>query len=100
MHNLVFRYTRWMHRHQQRNGHLFQGRYQALLVETDPYVLVLVRYHSSQTGTGRAGYRSHGLRLERPSRLSGTHDDPLAEHRLSLEPPSHSAIQGAKGARL
>jgi hypothetical protein len=25
MHNLAFRYTRWMHRHQQRNGHLFCG---------------------------------------------------------------------------
>ena len=45
MHNFALQYMRWMHRHQQRNGYLFQGRYKALFVSADgPYVLALVRY--------------------------------------------------------
>jgi REP element-mobilizing transposase RayT len=33
--NLSFRYTRWVNRQQGRMGHLFQGRYKALLVDAD-----------------------------------------------------------------
>lgn len=44
MQNLSFRYTRWINRRQRRIGHLFQGRYRALLVERDSYLLELVRY--------------------------------------------------------
>ena len=42
--NLSFRYTRWVHRQQRKGGHLFQGRYQAILVDADAYLLGLVRY--------------------------------------------------------
>lgn len=42
--NLAFRYTRWVNRRQRRRGHLFQGRYQAILVDADSYLLELVRY--------------------------------------------------------
>lgn len=44
MHNLAFRYTsyfNWRHGHV---GHLFQGRYKALLVDADEYLLQLTRY--------------------------------------------------------
>jgi REP element-mobilizing transposase RayT len=44
MHNLAFRYTRWINHRQQRVGHLFQGRYKAILVDADSYLLELVRY--------------------------------------------------------
>ncbi|MGD8940653.1 MAG: transposase [Gammaproteobacteria bacterium] len=44
MQNLSFRYTRWVNRKQKRIGHLFQGRYKAILVERDSYLLELVRY--------------------------------------------------------
>lgn len=44
MQNLSFRYTRWINRKQKRIGHLFQGRYKAILVEKDSYLLELVRY--------------------------------------------------------
>ena len=44
MQNLSFRYTRWVNKHQQRLGHLFQGRYHAILVDQDSYLLELVRY--------------------------------------------------------
>ncbi len=42
--NLSFRYTKWINRQQGRTGHLFQGRYKAILVEQESYLLELVRY--------------------------------------------------------
>jgi REP element-mobilizing transposase RayT len=44
MQNLSFRYTRWINWRARRTGHLFQGRYKALLVESDSHLLELVRY--------------------------------------------------------
>ena len=42
--NLSFRYTRWINQRRKRIGHLFQGRYKAILVDADSYLLELVRY--------------------------------------------------------
>lgn len=42
--NLAFRYARRINKHQRRIGHLFQGRYKALLVDADAYLVELVRY--------------------------------------------------------
>jgi len=44
MQNLSFRYSRWVNRRYKRMGHLFQGRYKALLVDEDSYLIELVRY--------------------------------------------------------
>ena len=44
MQNLSLRYTAWINRRQDRKGHLFQGRYMALLIDHDNYLLELVRY--------------------------------------------------------
>jgi hypothetical protein len=44
MQNLSFRYTRWINWQTKRTGHLFQGRYKAVLVDSDSYLLELVRY--------------------------------------------------------
>lgn len=44
MQNLSFRYTQWMNKRQRRTGHLFQGRYKAILVDADNYLLELIRY--------------------------------------------------------
>ncbi|MCP5418988.1 MAG: transposase [Gammaproteobacteria bacterium] len=54
MQNLAFRYTRWVNRGQQRTGHLFQGRYRAILIDQDKYLLELVRYiHLNPVRTGQ-----------------------------------------------
>jgi len=37
-------YTQRFNRHSQRDGHLFRGRYKAILVEEDAYLVELVRY--------------------------------------------------------
>ncbi len=42
--NVSFRYTRWVNARQNRSGHLFQGRYKAILVDGEAYVLELTRY--------------------------------------------------------
>jgi putative transposase len=44
MQNLSFRYTRHINKTQGRVGHVFQGRYKAILVDQDAYGLALVRY--------------------------------------------------------
>ena len=42
--NLSFRYTRWINKRENRIGHLFQGRFKAILIDTDKYLLELIRY--------------------------------------------------------
>jgi len=44
MQNVSFRFTRYFNTQQRRRGHLFQGRYKAILVDEDSYLLQLVRY--------------------------------------------------------
>ena len=44
MQNISFRYTQYVNRKLKRSGHLFQGRYKALLIDENSYLLELVRY--------------------------------------------------------
>jgi putative transposase len=44
MQSLLFRYTRYFNRRYGKVGHLFQGRYRAILCDKDVYLLELVRY--------------------------------------------------------
>jgi putative transposase len=44
MQNLALRYTSGINRKYRRTGHLFQGRYNAILLDADSYLLELVRY--------------------------------------------------------
>jgi len=42
--NISFRYTRYSNKTQKKTGHLFQGRYKAILIDADSYLLQVVRY--------------------------------------------------------
>jgi hypothetical protein len=44
MQNISLRYTKWINFRRSRTGHVFQGRYKALLLDADAYLLELVRY--------------------------------------------------------
>jgi REP element-mobilizing transposase RayT len=44
MHNLQFRYTRTFNSRHKKDGHLFQGRYKAILCDRDIYLLELSAY--------------------------------------------------------
>lgn len=72
MQNLSFRYTRWVNWRHDRSGHLFQGRYKAVLVDGDSYLLELVRYvHLNPVRAGMVPtldeypWTSHGAYLGR-----------------------------------
>ncbi len=44
MQNIGFRYTQFINLKYKRTGHLFQGRYKALIIDADSYLLELIRY--------------------------------------------------------
>ena len=44
MHGINSRYTGYINRRYKRSGHLFQGRYKAIIVDKDAYLLPLSRY--------------------------------------------------------
>ena len=44
MQNISQRYTYWVNKRYDRVGHLFQGRYMAILVDKDAYLKELIRY--------------------------------------------------------
>ena len=44
MQNLLFRYTRYWNGRYKKTGHLFQGRYKAILCDKESYLLELIRY--------------------------------------------------------
>lgn len=44
MQNICFRYARYINQRLNRVGHLFQGRYKAILIDADSYLLSLVKY--------------------------------------------------------
>lgn len=44
MQNILFRYTRYWNKRYRKIGHLFQGRYKAILCEKESYLLELIRY--------------------------------------------------------
>ena len=53
MQNVSFRYTRYINKRKKQWGHLFQGRYKALLIDVDNYLLELVRYiHNNPVRAG------------------------------------------------
>lgn len=71
MQNLQFRYTQHYNRRYRKIGHLFQGRYKAVLCDRDSYLLELVRYiHLNPIRAGliqrpdRYRWSSHRVYLE------------------------------------
>lgn len=72
MQSLSLRYTTWINRRMNRSGHLFQGRYKAVLVDADSYLVELVAYiHLNPLRAGMAAdpgdfaWCSHGAYLGR-----------------------------------
>jgi putative transposase len=70
MQNISLRYTKWINYTQKRMGHLFQGRYKALLLDADRYLMELVRYiHLNPVRAGMVvvpdEYGGIGVRLDK-----------------------------------
>ncbi|MGH7824453.1 MAG: transposase [Candidatus Binatia bacterium] len=71
MQNILFRYTRYFNRRNKKTGHLFQGRYKAILCDKESYLLELIRYlhfnpvRSKIVGDpGQYAWSSHGAYLK------------------------------------
>jgi putative transposase len=71
MQTLLYRYTRYYNHRYRKIGHLFQGRYKAILCDRDSYLMELIRYlHLNPVRAGIVrdpkGYRwsSHGRYLQ------------------------------------
>mgnify|MGYP001606169110 CR=1 FL=1 len=55
MHGINSRYTVYFNRRHKRSGHLFQGRYKAIIVDKDAYLIPLSRYvHLNSVKAGMA----------------------------------------------
>ena len=70
MQRLSSQYARRVHRRQGESGHLFQQRYQALLIDPDAYLLKLIRYLH--------------LLLVRSGKVASPDDYELSSHRAYL----------------
>lgn len=74
MQGLQFSYTRYFNRRYRKIGHLFQGRYRAILCDRDEYLLELVRYihlnparMKKPTAVGEYPWSSHPAHLGKGS---------------------------------
>ena len=74
MQTLQFTYSQYYNRRYKRTGHVFQGRYQAILCDRDAYLLELVRYLHLNPARIRTPFNpwtyrwsSHAAYLGRPS---------------------------------
>jgi len=62
MQGLQQSYTQYFNRKHRKVGHLFQGRYKAIVCDKDEYLLSLVRYiHLNPIRANRVQKRSTGL---------------------------------------
>lgn len=56
MQSLLYRYTRYYNQRYRKVGHLFQGRYRAILCDRDSYLMELIRYlHLNPVRAGLIG---------------------------------------------
>jgi REP element-mobilizing transposase RayT len=62
-------YTNYFNTKRKRAGHLFQGRYKAILVDRDAYALELSRYIHLKSSAGGDAPATRGVRLVKLSEL-------------------------------
>ena len=84
--NVSFRYTRYRNAKERRTGHLFQGRYRAILIDAEAYLLELVRYiHLNPVRAGLVK-DPEDYRWSSPPRIHGKGSPALAVNRLDTVP--------------
>ena len=84
MHDVNGSYTNYVNRKRKRSGHLFQGRYKAILVDRDGYLLGLSRYvHLIPVRAGIVSRPEDYAYSSYPSYVSGKKDD-CVSHELIL----------------
>ena len=71
MQGLQFSYTRYFNRRYRKMGHLFQGRYRAILCDREQYLFGVGALYSSQSGANEAGGCGGGTSLEQSPCIFG-----------------------------
>jgi REP element-mobilizing transposase RayT len=98
MGRLNMRYSQWFGRRHRRQGHLFQGRYKAILFEKDPHLLELARHVVSNPVRVQAVNRVDLWRWSSFGALATGHDIPdwlttetILSHFDGADPEARSA---------
>lgn len=93
MQTLQFTYSQYYNRRYNKTGHVFQGRYQAILCDRDAYLLELVRYLHLNPARIRTPlnpwtypWSSHQAYLGRPSAVPVSTAPVLAQFHRQLRP--------------
>ena len=82
MQSLLYRYTRHYNQRYRKIGHLFQGRYRAILCDRDSYLMELIRYlHLNPVRAGLIGDPSRYRWSSHRDYLRGKSDSGLAVDR-------------------
>ena len=66
IHNLSFRYSQYFNRRHKKIGHVFQGRFKAILIQEEAYFLRSLRYITYESCSSSSCRRTRGLSLEWP----------------------------------
>lgn len=117
MQSLLYRYTRRYNQRYRKIGHLFQGRYKAILCDRESYLMELIRYlHLNPVRGGmvsdpsRYSWSSHGaylcgkstsgLAVEEGLKLWGSQRDqaiPLCQDRCRMKQERQAGREREKG---
>jgi REP element-mobilizing transposase RayT len=106
MQGLQQSYTLYFNRRHRRVGHLFQGRYRAILCDRESYLLELIRYLHLNPVRARIAthpdtypWSSHHAYLRRPSALEITVDLPLGLLSTRPQTATHRYAQFVREGR-
>jgi putative transposase len=99
MQSLLFRYTRYFNRRHGEVGHLFQGRYKAILCDKDAYLLELVRYIHLNPVRARIVREPEDYEWSSHLRYLGKGGDGLIEDEFVLEQLSNKRSLGRRRYR-
>lgn len=101
MQNLSFRYTRYINTKMDREGHLFGGRFKALLIEPEKYLLSAMRaIHMAPVRAGLATSASDWLWSSDRAYRRGASDNYISRVKLQLMLSPKSADQAGAYERF
>ena len=84
MQNVSFRYARYINRSRKQVGHLFQGRYKALLIDADSLSARACPIHPQQSCARRTEQDCGRIPLEQSQGVSGKSEGALADNGMDL----------------
>ena len=97
MHTLQFTFSQYYNRRYNKTGHVFQGRYQAIVCDRDAYLLELVRYLHLNPARIRTPLNPWTYPWSSHRRLPGTDEPRTGEDDPGVDPVSSTTGTGPTG---